>query len=45
VVYTGTHDNDTIFGWLNSISEKERKNLTFYLGEIDKNNFNWQISK
>jgi len=45
VVYTGTHDNDTIFGWLNSISEKERKNLTFYLGEIDKNNFNWQMIK
>ncbi len=23
VVYTGTHDNETVMGWLNDITEKE----------------------
>jgi 4-alpha-glucanotransferase len=31
VVYTGTHDNDTLKGWLNSCSEKERENLKPFL--------------
>jgi len=32
VVYTGTHDNDTTLGWINSIEKKERKMLRRYLG-------------
>jgi len=32
VVYTGTHDNDTTLGWLNTASELERRNLRLYLG-------------
>ncbi len=31
VVYTGTHDNQTLLSWFYSISEKERKNATEYL--------------
>ncbi|RZK77019.1 MAG: 4-alpha-glucanotransferase, partial [Pedobacter sp.] len=34
VVYTGTHDNNTIKGWfLDEISDKERKRLELYLGQ------------
>lgn len=32
VVYTGTHDNDTTAGWLNSLSPAERRSLQEYLG-------------
>lgn len=31
VVYTGTHDNETIFGWLNSIQPDERKLVEKYV--------------
>lgn len=31
VAYTGTHDNDTTLGWLNSIEKPERKMLRKYL--------------
>lgn len=32
VVYTGTHDNDTTLGWLQSISDDERNYIYNYLG-------------
>ena len=32
VVYTGTHDNDTTVGWLDSLSDSERSGLQEYLG-------------
>ena len=32
VVYTGTHDNATLQGWLLHSSEEERKNIVDYLG-------------
>ncbi len=32
VVYTGTHDNDTLQGWLGSISEADRSFAIEYLG-------------
>jgi 4-alpha-glucanotransferase len=32
VVYTGTHDNDTTLGWLQSISEDEKNHIYNYLG-------------
>ena len=35
VVYTGTHDNDTTAGWLNSISDKELQSIKEYLGARD----------
>ena len=31
VVYTGTHDNDTLKGWLKNCSEKERENLNPFI--------------
>jgi 4-alpha-glucanotransferase len=37
VVYTGTHDNDTLLGWWKSAaSEHERQNAESYLGLADK---------
>ena len=32
VVYTGTHDNDTTIGWLEKLSEDERRYIYEYLG-------------
>jgi 4-alpha-glucanotransferase len=32
VVYTGTHDNDTTAGWLEKLSEDEKKYIDEYLG-------------
>jgi len=32
VVYTGTHDNDTTLGWLQKLSEDERRYIYDYLG-------------
>ncbi len=32
VVYTGTHDNDTSRGWFASLSKKERRRVSDYLG-------------
>lgn len=32
VVYTGTHDNETLRGWLSSITPKELSNVKNYLG-------------
>ncbi len=32
VVYTGTHDNDTTVGWLDSLDAKTRSHLEEYLG-------------
>jgi 4-alpha-glucanotransferase len=31
IVYTGTHDNDTVTGWFNSAAEEDRKLVTDYL--------------
>ncbi len=31
-VYTGTHDNDTTAGWLQSLTDPEKENLETYLG-------------
>lgn len=36
VVYTGTHDNETLRGWLNDITSKEVEKIKAYIGkEID----------
>ena len=32
VVYTGTHDNDTTVGWLNTLNEAQKKHIYDYLG-------------
>lgn len=36
VIYTGTHDNDTVVGWWRSgAAEHERRNAEAYLGRVD----------
>ena len=37
LVCTGTHDNDTTLGWLNSAKGKEKKLIQKYIGETEKN--------
>ncbi len=45
VVYTGTHDNDTIMGWLQSINEKDYALALEYLNidQEDTANMNWAL--
>lgn len=33
VVYTGTHDNETLYGWLNNISPEEIQMIKDYIGK------------
>jgi 4-alpha-glucanotransferase len=40
VVYTGTHDNDTILGWWRTATEEERCHASAYLGH-DPEGMNW----
>ena len=35
VAYTGTHDNETILGWLSSITKAEKKAIRVYLNRPD----------
>lgn len=35
VVYTGTHDNNTVLGWYQNASAKDRKSLKQYIGNLD----------
>jgi len=43
VVYTGTHDNDTLRGWwLSGVSEKERAAVESYVGRSD-DGINWAM--
>lgn len=45
VAYTGTHDNETIIGWLDSITEEERQMVRDYLWDYDtpKEELNWAM--
>jgi 4-alpha-glucanotransferase len=45
VVYTGTHDNNTIRGWFtNETEHQQKKNLFAYLGkQIPTNKLNWEL--
>ena len=45
VVYTGTHDNDTINGWLKSATKTEVHNAMRYFGCNTTDNFNWVMIK
>ena len=36
IAYTGTHDNDTTLGWLESAKGKEKETISLYLGEANK---------
>ena len=41
-VYTGSHDNDTICGWFNSLPEDEKKAILSYFGTEQKE-INWKF--
>ena len=45
IVYTATHDNNTVRGWFeNEIGEEGRQRLFKYLGrEVSKENLNWEL--
>ncbi len=38
VAYTGTHDNDTLLGWIKSLSDEKRRFLVSYLNSNLKDN-------
>lgn len=42
IAYTGTHDNDTAFGWFATVDEHERNFAKRYL-EIDGHDFAWDL--
>ncbi len=42
VVYTGTHDNDTSIGWLDTATEKEREAVLAYFG-TDGQDISWDF--
>lgn len=44
VVYTGTHDNDTVRGWYETMPEADRKFLEEYLGKkTDQEEVTWEL--
>ena len=45
VVYTGTHDNDTAIGYINSVSDTEAKFVRDYLRIGENESFNWAFIK
>ncbi|KAJ6419543.1 4-ALPHA-GLUCANOTRANSFERASE DPE1 CHLOROPLASTIC/AMYLOPLASTIC [Salix viminalis] len=45
VVYTGTHDNDTIRGWWDVLKEEEKSNVLKYLSINEENEIQWELIK
>ncbi len=45
VVYTGTHDNDTVLGWLSSATPQEVETAKRYLNCEDETGFNWAMMR
>jgi len=43
VVYTGTHDNDTLLGWWASCSPHERAFAQAYLDVVEDEDFTWAL--
>jgi len=44
IVYTGTHDNDTVTGWMETTAPKEHvKNAIEYLNLTQEEGYNWGI--
>lgn len=43
IVYTGTHDNNTTIGWYKDLVENEKKNLNYYLENVNETNVNWKL--
>ena len=45
VVYTGTHDNDTVLGWTNTADSKDVAYARRYLRVDDAEGFNWAMMR
>ncbi len=45
VVYTGTHDNDTILGWMDTAPEATVKYVTEYLTLTKKEGYHWGMMR
>lgn len=45
IVYTGTHDNDTAIGYMQSVSDEELKFIKEYLRIGGNDSFNWSLIK
>ena len=43
IVYTGTHDNDTVLGWFSSLGRKSRAFARRYVGIPGRKEVNWQF--
>jgi 4-alpha-glucanotransferase len=43
VVYTGTHDNDTVIGWFEDADENERKHVLNYMNVATADNIAWNM--
>lgn len=43
VVYTGTHDNDTIGGWWKALSQEEKSNVLSYLSLNEGDDISWAL--
>ena len=43
VVYTGTHDNDTILGWFEDASENEQGHVISYMNVANGDNIAWDM--
>ena len=45
VAYTGTHDNDTVMGWLSTAPEETVEYAREYLNLTKKEGFNWGVMR
>ncbi|KAL1314315.1 hypothetical protein HN51_041115 [Arachis hypogaea] len=45
VVYTGTHDNDTIQGWWEALKQGEKSNVINYLSLSEPDDISWELIK
>jgi 4-alpha-glucanotransferase len=43
VVYTGTHDNDTVLGWVQTTSPECRASVLRYLDRTNSDDLHWQL--
>lgn len=43
VVYTGTHDNDTVIGWLNEMTKKDFEYVSKYCTLSEEEGYNWGL--
>ncbi len=43
VVYTGTHDNETVVGWFENASEDERDHVLSYMNVSNGDNIAWDL--